>query len=73
MGFDFIVIVPLLPSGCSLFFVFGHGVSFFGRFQSPPVNSCSTASYDFGALAGRRERMSFYSTILNWKPVDYYS
>ena len=45
---------------------------FFGMFQSPPVNSCSTASYDFGALAGGDERMS-YSTILNWEPVDYYS
>ena len=27
MGFDLIVIVPLLPSGCSFFFVFAHGVS----------------------------------------------
>ena len=29
MGFDFIVIVPLLPSHCRFFFVFGHGGSFF--------------------------------------------
>ena len=36
MGFDFIVIAPLLPS-CGFFFVFGHGVSFFGGFQHPPV------------------------------------
>ena len=28
MGFDFIVIVPLLPSHCSFSFVFGWGVSF---------------------------------------------
>ena len=28
MGFDFIVIVPLLPSHCSFSFVFGCGVSF---------------------------------------------
>ena len=28
MGFDFIVIVPLLPCHCTFFFVFGCGVSF---------------------------------------------
>ena len=28
MGFDFIMIVPLLPSHCSFSFVFGCGVSF---------------------------------------------
>ena len=28
MGFDFIVIAPLLPSHCGFFFVFGCGVSF---------------------------------------------
>ena len=49
MGFDFIVIVPLLPSLCS-FFVFHSGVSFFVGFQHPPVNGCSTASCDFGSL-----------------------
>ena len=32
MGFDFIVIVPLLPSFCSFVFVFGYGVSFFSFF-----------------------------------------
>ena len=32
MGFDFIVIAPLLPSHWGFFFVFGCGVSFFGRF-----------------------------------------
>ena len=26
MGFDFIMIVPLLPSHCSFFLVFGHGI-----------------------------------------------
>ena len=39
-----------------------------GRFQHPPVNGCSTASCDFGALAGRNKHLSFYSTILNRKP-----
>ena len=28
MGFDFTVIVPLLPSHCGFSFVFGRGVSF---------------------------------------------
>ena len=28
MGFDFIVIAPLLPSRCGFSFVFGHGLSF---------------------------------------------
>ena len=28
MGFDFIVIVPLLPSHCGIPFIFGCGVSF---------------------------------------------
>ena len=41
---------------CSFCFVFGHGVSFFGRFQSPPVCGCSTASCDFGAFAGGDEQ-----------------
>ena len=73
MGFDFIVIVPLLPSPCRFFFVFGHGESFFGRFQHPPVDGCSTASCDFGALSGGDEWMSFYSAILNRKPYYYLS
>ena len=66
MGFDFIIIVPFLPSRCGFFFVFGHGVSFLGVFQHPPVNGCSTASCDFGALTGD-ECMPFYSAILNQK------
>ena len=65
MEFDFIVIVPLLLSGCG-FFIFGHGVSFFGRFQHPPIDDHSTVSFDFGALTGRNEYMSFYSAISNW-------
>ena len=57
MELDCIRIVPLLPSHCCCFFVFGHGVPFFGRFQHPPVDGCSTASCDFGALTGRDEQM----------------
>ena len=63
MGFDFIVIVPLLPSWCSFFFVFECGVSFFGGFQHPLVSESSTASGNFGALAGD-ECTPFYSAIL---------
>ena len=64
IGFDFILVAPLLlPPYFS--FVLGCVVSFFGGFQHPPVNGCSTASCDCGAFAGENECMSFYSTILN--------
>ena len=43
------------------------GVSFFGGFQWPPVKGCSTASCDFGALAGGDEHTSFYFAVLNQK------
>ena len=66
MGFDFIMIVPLLLSLCS-FFVFGHVVPLFGGFQCSPIDGCSTASCNFGALAGGDARTPFYSAILNWK------
>ena len=65
--FDFIVIAPLLASRCSFSIVLWRGVSFIGEFQCPPVNGCSTASCDFGALAGGDEHTSFYSAILNQK------
>ena len=67
MGFDFIVIVPLLPYSCNFFFVFGHGAYVFGRFQGPPDSGCSTVSCDVGALVGGNEHTFFYSAILNWK------
>ena len=72
MGFDFIVIAPLLLSRCSFFFVFGCGVSFFGGFQHPPVNGCSTVSCNFGILKGGDECTSLYSTILNWKSLTLF-
>ena len=40
---------------------------FFGVFQHLPASVCSTASCDFGALAGGDEHTSFYCAILNWK------
>ena len=69
MRFDFILIVHLLPSFCG-FFVFGHGISFFGGFQHSSVNGCSRAGCDFGVLAGGYECVSFYSAILNWKSLE---
>ena len=56
---------PLLLSSRGFSFAFGYGVSFFGRFHLPPVDGCSTASCDFGALTGGDECTSFYSAILN--------
>ena len=44
-------------------FVSGHGVSLFGGFQHSPVEK-STASCDFGALAGEDKHTSFYSAVL---------
>ena len=61
--FDFIMIATLLPSHCGFFFVFGCWIS---GWWILPVDSCSTASWDFGALA-EDECMPFYSVILNRK------
>ena len=69
--FYFITIVPLLLSPYGFFFVFGNGVSSLGRFQHPPVDGCSTACCDFGALTAGADHTSFYSAILNWK-LDIY-
>ena len=65
VGFYFIMIVLLLPSHCGFFFAFGHGVYSFGGFQCPPINGCSAASCNFGALPRGDEHTSFSSTILN--------
>ena len=59
------LIAPLLPYHCSYFFVFRHRVSFFGGFQHPSVAVFSTASCNFGAIAGGDEPASFFSAILN--------
>ena len=58
MRFDFIMIVSLLQSCWSYFFVVGHGICLFDGFQHPPVNGCSTASCSSGALAGGDEHVS---------------
>ena len=67
MGFDFIIIMPLLPS-CYGFFVFGCGVSSFGGFQHPLFDGCSTASCNCDALTGGDGCMSVYYFNLNLKP-----
>ena len=66
MGFDFIVIMPLLPShsGFSFVFLWMWGI-FFGEFQCLPLDDCSAVSCDSGALVRGSERTSFYSAILN--------
>ena len=58
----------IAPFHCGFSFVFGRGVSFFDGFQRPPVSGCSTASCDFGALAGGDELTSFYCAMLNLNP-----
>ena len=68
IGFGFIMIVTLLLSHCSFFFVFERGVFSSGGFQGPPADGCSTASCGFGTLVGDAHTSS-YSTFLNWKPV----
>ena len=70
-GFDFIMIAPLLPSSAASPLSLDGGVSFFGGFQHVPVDGFSTASCNFGALAGGDERTSFYSIIL-CKSTPYY-
>ena len=64
MGFDLIMIEPLLPSHCGFFFDFECGDIFFGGFQRPLVDGCSTATYSFAVLAVGDEHMSFYYSVL---------
>ena len=65
MGFDFIVIVPLLPSHCGFSFCLWIWGIFFGEFQCLPVEDCSAVSCDSSALTRGSESTSFYFTILN--------
>ena len=48
----------------SVSFVLGRRASFFGGFNYPPVDGCSTASCDFDVLTGENDHISFYSSIL---------
>ena len=63
VGFEFIMIVPLLLSDCTSSLFLDTGYLLFGKFQC--LGGCSTTSCDFGALAGESEHSSFYSAILN--------
>ena len=69
MQFDFIMFVPLLPSCCSFFFVFGLWISFFGGFQHPAVNNCSTSSCSLLLL---QEGMSNSSIFTFFKEIPKY-
>ena len=40
-------------------------VSFFGGIQHSPLDGCSTVGFNFGALTGEDDSMSFYSAILS--------
>ena len=70
-GFDFIIIVLLRPSAMASSLSLDIGYLFFGGFQCPLVDHCSTASYCFDALTRGDECMSFCSTILNQKPLEF--
>ena len=63
-------ILPLLLSWWGLSFAPGHGVSFLGVIQHPPVNGCSAVSCNFGILRGEDECMSFYSATLWSSPFQ---
>ena len=73
MGFDFIMIVPLLPS-CAVNFSLSLGVRYL--FWYVPafitfvvvVDGCSAVSCDFGVFVRRGVLTSFYSAILAASP-----
>ena len=67
IGFNFIIIVPLLLFHCGFFIFLGCGVSSFGGFQCLHVDGCSPASCDFGALAAEDMCMSFYYSAISNK------
>ena len=64
-GLILITISPLLPSFWGFSSALGRGVYFFGGIQHSLVDSCSSASCNFGVFTGEGECMSFYSAILN--------
>ena len=61
MGFDFIVIVPLLLSCCGFSFVFGHGVSFL--VGSSDGGAWWAAGYGVTQSRTRLKRLSSSSSI----------
>ena len=71
MGFDLIVTALLLPYPAASSLSLDVGYLFDG-FQHPPVDGCSTASCDSGALARGDEHTFFHSAILNQKSVVHF-
>ena len=57
VGFDCNVIVPLLLLFAASPLCLDTGMFFFGGFQHPPVDGCSTARCDFGVLIGEDEHI----------------
>ena len=68
MGFDFFMIVPLLPSRCSFLYIFECGVSFLWV-PAFSCDGCAISWCAFGAFAGGDKHTSFYFAILNLKPI----
>ena len=64
--FDFDCIPPV---SLWLLLCLWMGAMCFGGFQCPPVDGCSTASYNFSALIGGDKCTFFYSAILNQSPL----
>ena len=63
MGFDYIMVLPFQSSPYGSSFSLELQYIFFGRFQCPPIDSCSTTSCIFGTLAGGDKCTSFYFAI----------
>ena len=68
MRFDFFLIASVCPLVVASPLSLDMGYLFF---QCPPVNDCSTVSYDFGTLTGGGEHVAFYSTILKQSPACF--
>ena len=56
-------LVSCIQPGLAICFTLDNrcGVSFYGWFQGPPVDDCSTACCDFGTLMGGDEHISIFS------------
>ena len=70
MEFDFTVIVPLLSSCWGFFFVFGHGVSFFGGSSILP--SMVVQQLVAVLVLSQEEMSSRPSTLPSWTRTDSY-
>ena len=65
VGYDWATeLMFLRPSHCGFSFALDMGYLFFGEFQCPPVNDCSTASCNFGAF--KKEMSTHPFTLPSW-------